>query len=423
MNITTALRRLLRGQEAPAAVTAAQVPSANYAASSPSSIPGFAPIPAGTYDVYRRIAAHPTVALVRSIVVGPVLAGGWSYIKRDASIPDQFVTLVQNNLDPLRPDLLRDGLKALDFGWAPFELVYQVRDGQIALAEAKPLAWDYTSALFDAAGNWTGLQNQPPGAPPVQLLGAKAFTYVYDAAVGDPYGRSRHENIRRRWAESEQIVERLAQYLKKVAGLVVQLHYPDGTSKDAAGADRPNQWIAQSVLDAVSAGKSVMFPNLFASGDDPRTAADLAGKSQWNLSAFDAGGADQTPGMLSALQYYDNLLFRGWLRPERVGLESQHGSRADAGTHTDTGATDSVLIDRDFARAVSRGIVDPLLELNFGPTAKGAIRIEPTPIDDDAIENDQATLQTLLANPQTAPQVMKLIDVPALLRELSIPLK
>jgi hypothetical protein len=93
------------------------------------------------------------------------------------------------------------------------------------------------------------------------------------------------------------------------------------------------------VLDAVSAGKSVMFPNGFADTSDIRMAYDLAGKSQWNLSSFDPGGADHAPGMKAILEYYDALLFRGWLRSERVGLQSQHGSRADAKTQLESRAT------------------------------------------------------------------------------------
>jgi len=35
-----------------------------------------------------------------------------------------------------------------------------------------------------------------------------------------------------------------------------------------------------------------MFPNGFASTADLRAAYELAGKSPWQLSAFEAGGAD-----------------------------------------------------------------------------------------------------------------------------------
>jgi hypothetical protein len=203
-----------------------------------------------------------------------------------------------------------------------------------------------------------------------------------------------------------------------------------GTSRDAAGADRSNDFLAQQVLDAVSQGRSVRLPNLFASvaadGSDPRlleSAAALAGKSQWVLSTFEASGADHAAGLLGALEYLDKLMFRGWLRPERAGLESKHGNRADAAIHTDTGLLDSELIDQDFAFAVNQQLVNPLLVANFGPAARDAVVIEPNPMADDATETNRKILEVLLANPEVAPSVFKKIDVDAMLVDLAVPAK
>src|SRR6202042_3807459 len=213
------------------------------------------------------------------------------------------------------------------------------------------------------------------------------------------------ENIREVWSQALQTVERMAQYHKKIAGVIAQLHYPEGTSRYAAGVERSNDLIAQQILEAVAMGKSVRFPNLFASIDDPTTAADLAGKSQWVLSQFDPGGKDYSPGLLNALAYYDRLLFRGWLRPERVGLDTQHGSRADAEQHSQSSIVDSELIDQDFAAAFNSQVVDEVLTLNFGPLAKGAVWVDPSPISDMQTETMMAVLTALLHNAQTADAV------------------
>jgi len=253
----------------------------------------------------------------------------------------------------------------------------------------------------------------------VILAAGKYFLYSYDGEAANPYGRSRHENIRQAWSESEQIRLRLAQYMKKVSGIVVQLHYPEGTSRDAAGAERPNQWLGQQVLDAVSAGRSVMFPNGFASSSDLRMAYELAGKSPWQLSTLEAQGADHAPGMKLVLEYYDALIFRGWLRPERTGLESRHGSKADAETHTDTATLDSELVDRDIADAVTRDVVDELLVLNFGQQARGAVAIEPAPIEADGLGVLRGVLTSVLAKNEGG--ASSRIDVNALLDQLSVP--
>jgi hypothetical protein len=395
--------------------------------SSAAGLPGFFAAAPGTYQTYRQISAHPTNALVRGIVAAPIVANSWRWKKCRSEVPEEWVNFAREVLGPLRQSLVRNALRALEFGWAGFEKIWQVQNGRRVLKRLKPLLWDCTSILVDDHGNPAGLLNRPTpstgsgqvGSAPVVLSRAKYFLYSYDGEAANPYGRSRHENIRQAWSESEQIRQRLAQYMKKVSGIVVQLHYPEGTSRDAAGAERPNQWLGQQVLDSVSAGRSVMFPNGFASSNDPRLAYELAGKSPWQLSTLEAQGADHAPGMKLVLEYYDALIFRGWLRPERVGLESIHGSKADAETHTNTATLDCELIDRDIADAVTRDVVDELLVLNFGQKARGAVAIDPAPIEADSLGVLRGVLNSLLMKNEG--EAANKIDVGALLDQLSVP--
>jgi hypothetical protein len=402
--------------------TAAQAspnPLAGLPGFSAAALAGFSPAAPGTYQTYRQISSHPTNALVRGMIAAPIVANTWRWKKRRDDVPDGWVQFVQAVMDPLRQVIVRDALRALEFGWAGFEKIWEIQNGRRILRRLKPLLWDCTDILTDEHGNPCGLVNRPPGTAPVVLAAEKYFLYTYDSEAGNPYGRSRHENIRQAWAQSEEIRHRLAQYMKKISGIIVQLHYPEGTTRDSAGAERPNQWLGQQVLDAVSAGRSVMFPNGFASTSDLRAAYELAGKSPWQLSAFEAGGADHAAGIKLILEYYDALIFRGWLRPERSGLESRHGSRADAQTHTDSGTLDSELIDRDLADALTRGVVDDLLTLNFGTKARGAVSIEPAPIETDALSILSDVLTTLLSKGDS--QMTSRIDADALLDQLCVP--
>ncbi len=403
-----------------AAVASAAPRNSSLAGFSTAGVPGFAPPDPGTFAVYRRISAHPTVALAMSIVTAPIIANSWGWKKRKEA-PQAWLDFARTILEPMRTTALTDGLRALAFGFAAFEKVWQTNGRRVVLKKLKPLLSEITKVLADRHGNFLGLRNQPPGDEPRDLRGAKAFLYTYDGEFGNFYGRSRHENIREVWSQALQTVERMSQYQKKIAGVIAQLHYPEGTSRDAAGVERSNDVIAQQILEAVSMGKSVRFPNLFASIDDPTTAAELAGKSQWVLSQFDPGGKDYSPGLLNALAYYDRLLFRGWLRPERVGLESTTGTRADAEQHSQTSVLDSELIDRDFAAAFNTGVVDDLLTINFGPSAKGAVWIDPSPISDMKTQAAQAVLVAMLRNAHSGPAAAQCVDIPALLEDLELP--
>jgi hypothetical protein len=402
-------------------VTGAQSvqPAGGIPGFSAAGLAGFFTAAPGTYQTYRQISAHPTNALVRGIVAAPIVANTWRWKKCRPDVPEEWVDFAQQVFAPLRQALVRDALRALEFGWAGFEKIWEIQNGRRILARLKPLLWDCTDILLDDHGNPAGLLNRPPGNTPVVLTAGKYFLYSYDGEAANPYGRSRHENVRQAWSESEQIRQRLAQYMKKVSGIVVQLHYPEGTSRDTAGAERPNQWLGQQVLDSVSAGRSVMFPNGFASTSDPRMAYELAGKSPWQLSTLEAQGADHAPGMKLVLEYYDALIFRGWLRPERTGLESRYGSKADAQTHTDTATLDSELIDRDIADAVTRDVVDELLVLNFGRQARGAVTIEPAPIETDSLGVLRGVLNSLIA--KDGAEAAGKIDVAGLLDQLSVP--
>ncbi len=413
-------------QKAPAAgeATGAQSKSASLGglpSFTAADLSGFFPAASGTYETYRRISAHPTNALVRGLVESPIIANTWRWKKLRQDVSQEWVDFAQQVLNPLRQQIVRDALRALEFGWAGFEKIWEVQNGRRVLRRFKPLLWDFTQILADEHGNAAGLINQLPGKPAVKLVGPKYFLYTYDGEAGNRYGRSRHENIRQAWSESEQIRQRLAQYMKKVAGIIVQLHYPEGTSRDQSGAERPNQWLGQQVLDAVSQGRSVMFPNGFAATADSRAAYELAGKSSWQLSAFESAGADHAPGMKLILDYYDALIFRGWLRPERTGLESLHGSRADAQTHTDTASLDSELIDRDLADALTRDVVDELLVLNFGSKARGAVAIDPAPLERDSLGILRGVLEAVLS--RNGNGVIPQIDADSLLDQLAVPRK
>ncbi len=392
--------------------------------SSSGGLSAFAAAPRGTYDVYRRISAHPTVAEVMSLVKAPIIRNSWSWNAR-AHTPPLWLDFVRDQVDPLRQQIVADNLRALEFGCWKSELIFSLRGGRIVLQNIKSLAVDEEATRVQVdpiTGQFRGFtQTNPESGAGIFLPADKCLLFTYDAEPGNLHGRSRHENVRRTWHCWEQISDRLAQYLKKVSGLIVQLHYPDGVSKNSAGADAPNHVLAQEILEAVSAGKSVRFPNAYASVDDPRVAAELAGKSAWVLSTLESGTADHARGLLDALAYFDKLLFRGWLRPERVGLEAQRsGSRADSQQHSDASILDAEVIDAAFASACNRQVIDTLLALNFGEEARGGVWIDPSPIADNTQHAELQVLLELLKTGQNSAAAMG-IDLPALLRDLNIP--
>lgn len=417
-------------------------------ASAESNGQGFTAPPAGTYDHYRLMSSHPTVALIEAIATAPVRTNVLDYKLRPGG-DEHWLELVKSVLNPQRGTIVREMLRALRMGWFGGEIIWDTCDmkmtivddtmsyrvtygsGQwIAPKRVKPLRIDNTEILVDGNGNVLGLRNKSQGKLPVDLIGPKSLLYTYDGEAGNPYGRSRHENIRKHFAQAEQVLDRLGQYSKKVAGIILQLHYPDGTSKNASGADVSNYQIAREMLQQVADGKSVTMVNKFASflGGNVtpaiiEKALASAGKSDWVFSFLDAGGTDFAPGLLDSLEYYDKCFCRGWLRPERTALEAvKGGSRADSVSHTDTAMSDSELIAWDIANCIREQIINPMLVANFGEDARDAVTPEPTPMIDSAGETIKDILMAGIANPSTGEEILRKIDIDGALDDLEVPI-
>jgi hypothetical protein len=391
---------------------------------------GFSPPPPGTYETYDLISRYPTVAMVMQAALGPIIANEGGFQKKEDDVPDEYLELIQECFDTTWPDIVRDGMRAIPNGYAPFEAIFEFTDGRIMLnpdQPLKPLDPRFCQFIQDKKnGAILGIKNEVPGYDPVELLGPKAFWYSNDPKYGNPFGNPRHENIRKEWSEATQIQDRLARYLKKVAAIIVQLHYPgEGESFYFGGAKYPNAWIADDILKRASRGDSLMFPNLFAAEieKDPSKAAELAGKSSWVLSALEVGKSDHAEGFIKSLEMYDKLFVRGWLRPERSVLEAQHGSRADSQTHSDIGIIDSETISRDFARAVNRRLVDLILMLNFGPKARGTVFYVPKPISNDTAASWDKIITAGMGAQTVGPALAQVVDWIEMFEEQGIPIR
>ena len=387
---------------------------------------GFPSNPQKSYDLYRKISSHPTVALVKSVVTSPIVGGSWVYNKRNDDVPDEYTDLIKRVFDPIRNDLVSRSLRALEMGWTPFEVVWKstkcLGTSETIITKVKPLLQDITDPLVDEHGNLEGVVNRAANLPePIVLDEYKYFVYTYDSVDGSPLGRSRHENIIREYIEAEEVRRKLAQYLSKVCGVTACIHYPLGTFNDASGAERPADFLARDIADALARGDTIILPNLFASTDDLELAKELSGASSWHIDFLDPGGTDFSDGIKDALAYYDQLFCRGWLRSERTCLEGEHGTKAEAQTHTDSGTMEAELIDRDLAHCISKSLVNYVLVLNFGEEARDSVYISAAPLEDDSVALYQSIVNKLLSNSETAKPISDKIDIDAMFDGMDVP--
>ena len=383
---------------------------------------GFAPPPGGTYAIYRKMRGHPTVALARMAATAPVRTANLSY-ESDEGTPDERVDFIRGQIDQLWPMLAKEMLYALDYGFSSFEKVFESTtiDGQQrwVYRKLKSLRPEKTKILVDRdTGAFAGLKQGR-----IELGPEKAFLFTYDGEAGNPYGRSRHENIRETaWHPWMQTLTKLGQYTTKVSGVIPMIEYPEGESRDSTGAVKSNFELAQAVLAGLGTGKGVAMPNILAKHADDlaRAGIDVSQLKAWHIDFLETKG-QHGEGLTGMLEYYDKLMLRGWLVPERAATEGTHGTKAEAGEHRQLSLVAVDLLLDDMLRHVNWYLIDPLLSYNFGPEAVGTVRAATSGLTEAERGLYRRIIEKVLTNPTTMDVLLAFVDLEALLDQTGIP--
>lgn len=369
-----------------------------------------------TYETYRAIRSNPTVAIARAAMFAPIKAAQWTFEAKDG-VPDDRVKFIQAQFEPMRAEILRDVMRAVEYGWQPFERVYTIKDNRVVCSRFKPLLPDVSSPILDKdTYRLIGVENNG-----TKLSMREAALFSYDSECDDPYGRSIYENIRvDAWWPWKDASVKLAQYATKGAGVIPLIRYPMGRTNDSGGTEVDNSVNASNVLRTLGVGMGVAMPNAIdpAYDDLLRGGANVQDLMAWQISFLETrsgvGGE-----LIEAMRHYEKLIVRGMLQPERSLLEGEFGTKADAGSHTDTGLLIATELLEWVISEINRQFVDPLLAINFGFEARGSVYIKPSPIvDEDRAFMRELVKQALLADPAL---LMGVADFDAMLDAVNIP--
>lgn len=373
----------------------------------------------GHWWYYREMRCNPTIALAIAASTLPVKAASWAF-EADDGVPDDRVQFVREQLMPLKRGLIDAACDAIWLGCAPFEVIWKTESGQWEIDRIKPLLQELTTAKLDEFGNLVQVVN---GSVTLDPLNFAWFTY--DKVGDDPYGRSRLENLRFMYAGWKDSVARMASYVAKNAGIVPQVHYPEGRNPDRNGTYKDNSEHALDVLAGIGRGQGVAIPlipppwadDLMQSG---KFTGDAASLCAWRISfAESRSGAGSE--ILEDIKHKEALIARGFLWPERSFTEGTTGTKAEAAVHGDIGLESCEDLNGDIAEFVNQQIVDELLVLNFGPEAKGSVRVCPGPLSDDDKAYFRGIMSQVLAAPGNVDLLMTLTDLDRLMDLAEIP--
>lgn len=374
----------------------------------------------GTYGTYRAMMRFYTIAYAISQVVGPLIGSEWD-VDADEGASQQAVDWVKDNIIFHRDCIIVHALRAIPFGNAPFEVVW---NGDFTIREFVPLSQDYTQFMRATTGRreFTGLQNGEAHLAPAECLYIKNDSDLMGAEPGDDYGRSRLENIRdTAWANALETLRRLSELEDRISGVLPWMIVPSGTAGNGKTFAENAAALLPSICHPRSQGFVLESPGIgeVDAGTDPGTFKQLS-TTVGTLDMRDrAAGQAQ---MLAKLKYLDEKMGEGIYRGARTLFATQGGTKADSGQHTANAEPDEEAIDNMIARQINEQPVAVGLTLKFGPDILKTVRgIKPKPLVDSEREAAIGIVQQLLTGPQTAPAAMELTDADKLWDKAGVP--
>lgn len=363
-----------------------------------------------SFDTYRTIRKHPTVAMARALRVAPIMASSWA-IRADDDVDPDVIMWVEKHLFPFRDDFLKTALTFgnVDFGWQGYEKVWTINEeGRFTLHKLKPLLHDITEILIDRrTGEFAGFVQD---RDQTELDTTKAMLVSFQVEGTNWYGEPLLENVRPRYDEWVEANQGAARYDKKLAGTHWLVRYPPGSSR-VDGAEVDNSTVASDVLNALKSSGSVSFPNTRRDlqSDDP----------MWDIE-MKSDTAKQA-SFVPRLEYLDKLMVRGLILPERSITEGKFGTKAEAGEHANFALTNMELLHSEVTKIFNEGVVKPVLAANHGPKVADMVDLIAMPVMDEKKQWFKDLYKQLLANPGALLEELATIDTDAIKDALDVP--
>lgn len=390
----------------------------------------------GTDRVYRFMLKHPVLRLVRAIDIAALAASEWEY-GACGGATDEDVAMVEEDLNRIRIRLLCDfQARGRDHGWAGGEPRWKSAGGRFKLDSVYPLLPEITTILKTEFGEFAGLRNHMRVGEKwsVDLPAPyKAWKYTFDSDCGYVYGRSWLENVRETaWKDWLDCAQQLQKLGAKIAGMVCLIISPGGTFPGPPGKDgKPTEVLyskaAEDTIKGLANGAAgAWFPSLGLSPDSRgsldalKVMKELLGKSLTTMEIQDFGST--TPaivGLLERMRHDEELMFAGGLRSARTGLEGKHGTKAEAGVHTDTGTTVAEIDNIDFAQQC-QPLADAIITLNRGESYQGRVEIRADSLIDRIAPILKAFMLAALNDPTFVEEFSNSVDITDALKKLGM---
>lgn len=369
---------------------------------------------------YLKLLRDPTIALARCLMVAPMtLVPITLQVEPDA--PKGAEELIQEQILDRKDVWMKLALEGcIDFGWSAFENVYEYNKdtGQCELKKQKQLLHEITWLRANPyTGDFAGImQDNIITGRRVYLDQNKIQLFNFDQRGSNWYGNSILDNAilpSKRWYEIEEMA---VGYMRKIGGAHWVIKYPVGTT-NCNGIEKDNAEIAQELLKNLEANGAISIPQDL---ELYRWQQENGLTQSWVVESISDSGATSA-SYADTLRYYDTLKVRAMMLPERMILEGEFGTKAEAVAHSESAVAGMEMRYKGIVRDMDSQTKRQLLALNFGEKYRDCIKLIPAEItrDDKAFIKELYT--SLLNNADVGHVVASGVDTEQLQQLLAIP--
>lgn len=317
------------------------------------------------------------------------------------------------------PGLVAAACGKLLQGYSPVEKVYGRVKGPAGEAilptRFKPWRPWEVGVLYDAYGDYAGVRYNNADVDP-----RYAPNFVNERRWHPLTGRPALENCREEWWHKVTAKGTLIKLDAKASGIIPIVKGP---------ADEKGKTDSQAVAAALARGEPVFMPRTVldeqglrdaARGGGGAGAADLY--SAYEIDFFDAGDtAGHADSVRNTILYLDNEMAYAFCVPPRSVFEGQHGTKAEAGVHSDRLVQRFEALHAEIVAEVNEGSVRTDTVTNRGPGEADRYGFEAAPMADPQQEFLQKIAELLIQSPATGGAVTATLDLAALLKRSELP--
>jgi len=332
-------------------------------------------IPVATYEKMRM---DPQISLATALIELPILAQNF----RIDCIDETQAAVVDYAIRPIYRQLIKDMLRAIQFGFATGEKVWEqiklkiIREDEeggrsvifnryavvpkkikfIHPKSARIIRDEKTEDVAYVTQTQDYYGGDGKRTPKVKIQ--DMIWFALDAEYGNFFGSSRYKNVYQAWYWYQIVMQFMLRYLERRGAPAAVGKAPLGSTTKADGTKVSNIDVILNAANALISNSAVAIPSKH----------DKHGNPEWDISLLE----DQQRGelFLDTLKTLNVLKLRGLFVPDKVATSDGSSTNATTEGHTDVHLLNEEALIQMIQDCLNRQLIPDIIEANFPPSKR-----------------------------------------------------